>query len=176
MSETKEKQIKMKESLGSILESTRDEYKYLLDAKNSLHTRTGILIALLTALVSASFIKEPLGFIELFKNNVFLAHFKIIVTAALLVAFLISLIFYVKVFFTRDYLLFNYKQFTSGSVDSIRELDDDAIIVTMYKDYEKCIEYNQKQFSKMVELYKKGNVWLIVTIICTIGSIIISLV
>lgn len=50
--------------LSAILESTKDEYKYLQEAKNSLHTRTGILIALLTALVSASFIKEPIGFVE----------------------------------------------------------------------------------------------------------------
>lgn len=134
--------------LSSILESTKEEYRYLQEAKNSLHTRTGILIALLTTLVSVSFIKEPIGFSELFNTNLVLAHFKLISLIMLFFAFLLALINYIRVFFTRDFLLFSYEQFTTPNETEITKLDSDTIIVAIYKDYAKCIKHNETQFQK----------------------------
>ena len=162
--------------LSAILESTKEEYQYLQEAKNSLQTRTGILIALLTALVSASFIKEPIGFVELFKTNLFLAHFKLISLILLLLSFLFSLVNYIRIFFTRDFQVFNYENFTQHNEEEITKLNSNTIIISIYKEYAKCIKNNETQFSKMINSYKKGNGWLIVTIIFTIISIAISLI
>lgn len=176
---TKTKTTKNNDShigLSAILESTKVEYQYLQDAKNSLQTRTGILIALLTALVSASFIKEPIGFVELFKTNLFLAHFKLISLILLLLSFLFSLISYIRIFFTRDFQVFNYEKFTQHKDEEIIKLSSNTIIIAIYKEYAKCIKNNETQFSKMINFYKKGNKYLIATIIFTIISIAISLI
>ena len=66
------------QGMVALLETTKGEYEYLQKARDGLHTRVGILIALLSALVSAAFIKEMPGFVELFKNNIILAHFRLI--------------------------------------------------------------------------------------------------
>ena len=170
------KKIDLHIGLSAILESTKEEYQYLQEAKNSLQTRTGILIALLTALVSAAFIKEPIGFVELFKTNLFLAHFKLIALILLLLSFLFSLVNYIRIFFTREFQVFNYENFTQHSEEEITKLNSNIIIISIYKEYAKCIRNNEDQFSKMINSYKKGNGWLIATIIFTIISIAISLI
>ena len=164
------------EGLKSILDATKGEYQYLQEARNNLHTRVGILVALLTALVSAAFIKETPGFIELFKKNILIAHFRVVCLVILFISFILALTSYIRVFFARDYYVFSYDIYTSGSKEQISEFSNEDLIMSIYKQYAKCIDYNQKVFDKTIMLYKKGNKWLIVTMIFAIISLIISLI
>ena len=164
------------QGLLALLDATQNEYKYLQEARNSLHTRVGILIALLTALVSAAFIKETPGFVDLFKDNIVIAHFRVVCLIALFVSFVVALISYIRVFFTREYYLFPYENFTSGSQDEICKFSDEELTIIFYKEYAKCISHNQNVFNTTITFYKTGNKWLISTIIFAILSIIISLI
>lgn len=164
------------QGLAAILDTTKGEYEYLQKARDGLHTRVGILIALLAALVSAAFVIEMPGLIELFKNSLVIAHLRLLSLTTLLVSFLMALINYVKIFFARDYYVFSYEIFTGFSSDEIAEFTDEELIMLMYKEYAKCIFHNQNIFDKTIKYFNVGNKWLIATIICTIISIIISII
>lgn len=159
----------------AILESTKGEYEYLQKAREGLHTRVGILIALLSGLVSATLITEAPGFIDLFKSNIIIAHFRVICSAALLISFSISLIFYVRVFLVRNHYVFTYQKFTDAPIEVIRASHNEELIMRIYREYANCIDHNQKVYDKTVSIYTTGNKWLIVTIAFTIASIIINL-
>lgn len=177
---TKARKPKIEESklpnLSARLEAVKCEYKYLQDARTALHTRTGILIALLSALVSVAFIRDSVGIIELFKTNLILAHFRIILLVALFVSFFIALISYVRIFFTHDYLLFPYAKYTCDSDIEALQLSNETVIIAMYKDYASCIENNQKIFETIVKHYRLGNKWLIATIVFTVCTLITTLI
>lgn len=141
-----------------------------------MHTRVGILIALLAALVSAAFVIEMPGLIELFKDSLVIAHLRLLSLVALLVSFLMALINYVRIFFARDYYVFSYATFTGFSSEEVADFTDEELIMLMYKEYAKCISHNQNIFDKTIKYFNVGNKWLIATIICTIASIIISII
>mgnify|MGYP004552479985 FL=1 len=164
------------QGMVALLETTKGEYEYLQKVRDGLHTRVGILIALLSALVSAAFIKEMPGFVELFKNNIILAHFRLICLVALFVSFVIALISYVRIFFTRDYYVFTYHRFTNIPIEDLSKLSNEDLVMLMYREYANCIDHNQKVFDKTISHYKFGNKWLIATIAFTILSIIISII
>ena len=179
----KKKQISDKElkniplqGLIALLDTTKGEYEYLQKARDGLHTRVGILIALLSALVSAAFIKDTLGFVELFKSNLVIAHLRVICLSALFISFLVALISYVRIFFSKTYQVFNYNRYTNASETQICELKDHELIISFYQEYARCIQFNQNVFDASIKLYKLGNKWLIITIVCSVCSIIISLI
>lgn len=163
-------------NLTARLEAVKGEYQYLQSARNALHTRTGILIALLSALVSVAFIRDTVGIIELFKANLILAHFRVIFLVALFASFAMALISYVGVFFTHDYLLFPYGKYTSDTEEETLKLSNETVIIAMYKDYADCIANNQKIFEKTVCHYRFGNKWLIATIIFTVCTLVTTLI
>ena len=101
---------------------------------------------------------------------------RLIALILLLLSFLFSLVNYIRIFFTREFQVFNYENFTQHSEEEITKLNSNIIIISIYKEYAKCIRNNEDQFSKMINSYKKGNGWLIATIIFTIISIAISLI
>lgn len=76
-------------NLTARLEAVKTEYQYLQNARNSLHTRTGILVALLSGLISVAFIRDTIGIVDLFRTNLILAHFRVILLATLFVSFFI---------------------------------------------------------------------------------------
>lgn len=162
-------------ALVELLNATKGEYVYLQTARNSLHTRVGILIALLSALVSAAFIKDTGGLLSLFKSNIVLAHFKVIFLAALFVSFVVALISYVSVFFVRSYKVFPYEVYTSRSPKTMAETNKAKLIIAYYKEYAKCISQNEIIYDSAVKCYMFGNKWLIATILSAVISIIISL-
>lgn len=162
-------------SLTARLEAVKGEYQYLQNTKNALHTRSGILIALLSGLVSVAFLRDTDGIIKLFKSNIILAHFRIIFLSALFVAFFVSLISYISTFFTHEYRLFPYSSYTESIQDTL-EISNEEVIMEMCKDYADCIEYNEPIFSKMVSHYSFGNKWLLVTIVFTVLTLITTLI
>ena len=164
------------QGLAAILDTTKGEYDYLQKARDGLHTRVGILIALLAALVSAAFVIEMPGLIELFKDSLIIAHLRLLSLAALLASFLMALINYVRIFLARDYYVFSYAIFTGFSSEEVAEFSDEELIMLIYKEYAKCISHNENIFDKTIKHFNVGNKWLIATIICTIISIIISII
>lgn len=163
-------------NLTARLEAVKGEYQYLQNSRNALHTRTGILIALLSALVSVAFIRDTVGLIDLFKTNLVLAHFRVIFLVALLFSFAVALISYVRIFFTHDYLLFPYGKYTSDTEEETLKLSNETVIIAMYKDYADCIANNQHIFEKIVNHYRLANKWLIATVIFTVCTLITTLI
>ena len=159
-----------------LLEATKNEYEYLQRARNSLHTRVGILITLLLALVSATLVKDMPSLIEQFKSNIAIAHLRIISLIALLISFIAALISYIRIFFTHKYYVFPFHNYTDYSIVEMTDYDDAELIMFIYREYAECIDYNQIQFDKSVSCYRLGNKWLIVTIIFAAISIIISII
>lgn len=163
-------------SLTARLEAIKDEYKYLQNAINTLHTKAGILIALLSTLASAAFIRDVHGIINLFETNITLAIFRVIPLVALFVSFFISLTSYITVFFTHKYALFPYEKYAAGSEDKVLRTPNETVIIAMYKDYAYCIKYNQKAIKSIVKKYKKANRWLIATIVFIVFTLITTLI
>ena len=161
------------QGMQAILEATKSEYEYLQKARESLHTRAGILITLLTALISAILSIQTPGLIELFQSNLLFAHLRILSLILLLFLFLMTLLSYVRIFFTKEYYLFTYQTFTDMPDEGIKQLNNGQLLMHMYRQYAKCIEHNQDVFSQTVRYYKTGNKWLIATIVISILSIII---
>ena len=163
-------------SLTARLEAVKGEYQYLQTTRNALHTRTGILIALLSALVSVAFIRDTVGIVELFETNLILAHFRVIFLVALFVAFFIALISYIRIFFTNEYALFPYHKYVDAAVEDAIKTPNENVIVSMYKDYAACIDNNQPIFERMIKNYRLGNKWLLVTIVFTVLVLITTLI
>lgn len=164
------------EGMKALLDSTKGEYEYLQRARNGLHTRVGILIALLTTLVSSAFIKEMPGLIELFQQKIIIAHIRVISLLALFGSFFIALLSYVRVFRTNDYYVFSYYKYTDIPIEKLTELSNEQLIMLMYREYANCILHNEKLFNENIKIYKSGNKWLIATIVFTIISIIVSII
>ena len=87
-----------------------------------------------------------------------------------------ALINYVRIFLARDYYVFSYAIFTGFSSEEVAEFSDEELIMLIYKEYAKCISHNENIFDKTIKHFNVGNKWLIATIICTIISIIISII
>lgn len=121
------------QGLATILDTTKGKYEYLQKARDGLHTRVGILVALLAALVSAAFVIEMPGLIELFKDSLVIAHLRLLSLVALLVSFLMALINYVRIFFARDYYVFSYATFTGFSSEEVADFTDEELIMLMYQ-------------------------------------------
>ncbi len=182
----KDKQVKTKNqskvkedklpNLIARLEAVRGEYQYSQNARNALHTRTGILIAVLSALVSVAFIRDCDGIIELFETNPILAYIRVLLLGALFVSFFITLISYISVFFTHTYRLFPYAKYTFDTEENALKLSNETVIIAMYKDYAECIDNNKTQFEKLVTHYRVGNVFLIITVFFTVCTLVTTLI
>lgn len=162
--------------LTARLEAVKGEYQYLQNARNALHTRTGILIALLAAIVAVPFNRNTVGIIDLFKTNIILAHFRVILLVALFVSFFVALISYIRTFFTHTYAVFDYQKYSIPNINDAVKLPNENVIVSIYKDYAKCIYFNQPIFAGMVKHYQCGNRWLLVTIVVTVLTLITTLI
>lgn len=177
---TKTRKPKTEESklpnLTARLEAVKGEYQYLQNTRNALNSRTGILIALLSALVSVAFIRETVGIVELFSKNIVLAHFRVIFLIALFVSFFVALISYLFVFFTHEYAMFPYHKYVDAVTEDAIKTPNENVIVSMYKDYAACIDQNQPIIEKKVKHYQIGNRWLVVTIVFTVLTLITTLI
>ena len=162
--------------LTARLEAIKCEYQYLHNARNALHTRTGILIALLSALISVAFIRETVGIVDLFKTNLVLAHIRAILLLSLFVSFFVALLSYIRIFFTRTYALFPYKKYANASVQDAIQSPNENVIVSMYKDYAYCIDHNEPIYQSMIKRYQLGNKWLLITIVFTVLTLITTLI
>ncbi|MDE6275519.1 MAG: hypothetical protein K2M75_03165 [Clostridia bacterium] len=163
-------------NLTARLEAVKGEYQYLQNTRNALQTRTGILIALLSGLISVAFIRETVGIVDLFKTNLILAHFRVILLVALFISFFIALISYICIFFTHEYAVFPYENYVEATTEDAIKTPNENVIVSMYKDYAACINHNQPIFEKLIKHYRFGNKWLIVTIVFTVLTLITTLI
>lgn len=163
-------------SLTARLEAVKDEYKHLKNDANSLHTRAGILITLLSALVSVAFVRGPLGIMDLFKTNSILAIFRVIFLIALFVSFFTALICYITVLFKNDYIGFPYKRYTDAAKDKVLKTPNETVIIAMYKEYARCVYHNNKMIKKTIRHYRLANGFLIVTIVFVILTLITTLI
>ena len=162
--------------LQARLEAVKIEYQYLQNARNALHTRTGILIALLTALISVAFIRDADSIVDLFATDLILAHIRVIFIVALFVAFFVALISYIRIFFTHTYAMFPYYMYTDDNAQDALADSNEDVIFSIYRDYANCIDHNQPIFDKMIKDYQRGNKWLLATMVFTVLTLITTLI